>query len=176
MNASVPWDARAAQVGAKPCPESEGAEQLAAVWAGGRLAGAFDAAALQRLSGYLRFAEVGPGQRLIEQDEHGDFMLIVLEGTLAVARVPNVIPANLSESRAGDVLGEMALLDDGPRFSTVTTRTRCRLAVLEAPALARLMAEDAHLALMLVGGLARRLSLRLRRVSARLSALIADGG
>ena len=46
------------------------------------------------------------------------------------------------------------------------------LAVLETNALARLMAEDAHLALVLVGALARRLSLRVRQVSARLSALL----
>jgi hypothetical protein len=36
------------------------------------------------------------------------------------------------------------------------------------------MREDAHLALVLVGALARRLSLRVRQVSARLSALLGD--
>jgi CRP/FNR family cyclic AMP-dependent transcriptional regulator len=101
-------------------------------------------------------------------------MLIVLDGMLAVERVPGAQSARLSEARAGDVLGEMALLDAGPRFSRVTTKTPCRLAVLEVDALARLMKEDAHLALMLVGALARRVSLRLRQVSARLSALLAE--
>ena len=68
----------------------------------------------------------------------------------------------------------MALLDGGPRFSTCTTRTPCLLAILETDALARLMQDDAHLALVVLASMARRLSLRLRQVSARLSALLAD--
>jgi CRP/FNR family transcriptional regulator, cyclic AMP receptor protein len=165
------WPRRAAAVGARPADAAVASERLAALWAGGRLAGAFDRGAIGRLAQYLQFVQVPPGRVVIEQDEPGDFMLIVLDGTLAVERAP----AHLAEARGGDVLGEMALLDDGPRFSRCTTRTACLLAVLETNALARLMAEDAHLALVLVGALARRLSLRVRQVSARLSALLGDG-
>ena len=42
---------------------------------------------------------------MLQQDKPGDFMLIVLDGTLSVERAP----AHLAESHAGDVLGEMAL-------------------------------------------------------------------
>jgi len=167
------WRQRAAEIGAKPADGAEGTRLLASLWTGGRLAGAFDAAALERLSRYLHFDRVPANRRVIEQDEFGDFMLIVLDGVLAVDRTPS--STRLAEARPGDVLGEMALLDHGPRFSRCTTKTECLVAVLEADALARLMAEDAHLALVLVGALARRLSLRLRQVSARLSALLADG-
>lgn len=167
---ALPWPQRAAEIGARPADAAAAAARLAELWAGGRLAGAFDAAALQRLAGYLQFVEVAAGRRVIEQDEPGDFMLIVLEGTLTVERAP----AHLAEAHAGDVLGEMAMLDHGPRFSRCTTKSACLLAVLETNALARLMREDAHLALVLVGALARRLSLRVRQVSARLSALLGD--
>jgi CRP/FNR family transcriptional regulator, cyclic AMP receptor protein len=167
---ALPWSQRAAEVGARAADPAEASARLAELWAGGRLAGAFDPASLQRLAGYLQFVHVGAGRRVIEQDEPGDFMLIVLHGTLAVERAP----AHLAESQPGDVLGEMAMLDHGPRFSRCTTKTPCLLAVLETNALARLMREDAHLALVLVGALARRLSLRVRQVSARLSALLGD--
>ena len=170
---SPSWASRAAEVGARRADAAEGTALLASLWSGGRLAGAFDAVALEKLSRYLRFDRVPANRRVIEQDEFGDFMLIVLDGVLAVDRTPS--SARLAEARPGDVLGEMALLDHGPRFSRCTTKTECLVAVLEADALARLMAEDAHLALVLIGALARRLSLRLRQVSARLSALLADG-
>jgi CRP-like cAMP-binding protein len=168
------WAARAAQVGAQAADAAAGTAALALLWSGGR--GAFNAVALQRLAGYLHFVSIQAGQRVILQDEQGDFMLIVLDGTISVERLaggPKV--ARLAEARPGDVLGEMALLDAGPRASDCTTRTPCTLAVLETEALARLMADDAQLALVLMSALARRLSLRLRQVSTRLSALLADG-
>jgi len=173
-DSAVPWARRAAEVGAEPFDALEGTKRLVALWAGGR--GAFDADALGRLAGHLQFASIGAGRRLIVQDEPGEFMLIVLDGSVAVEHVGGPRrSARQGEARPGDVLGEMALLDHGPRFSRCTTRTECLLAVLETDALARLMEEDAHLALVLIGALARRLSLRLRQVGARLSALLADG-
>jgi len=172
----VRWAERAAQVGATPFDAAEGTRHLAALWAGGR--GAFDAEGLQRLAGHLQFARIRADQRLIQQDEAGDFMLIVLDGTVAVERADRASSgrrgARLAEARPGDVLGEMALLDAGPRVSDCRTRTDCIVAILEMDALARLMKEDAHLALVLLAALARRLSLRLRQVSARLSALLSD--
>jgi CRP/FNR family transcriptional regulator, cyclic AMP receptor protein len=171
----VPWRERALALRTTPYPAAEGSEQLAALWAGGRLAGSFNAASLATLAGYLSFVSVAADQPLITQDEAGDFMLIVLEGAVAVERAPSSrLKARLAEARAGDVLGEMALLDAGPRFSTCTTRTPCVLAVLEMDALTRLMADDSRLALVLLAALARRLSLRLRQVSARLSALLTE--
>jgi CRP/FNR family cyclic AMP-dependent transcriptional regulator len=169
----VHWAVRAGQVAAVAADAEQGTATLAMLWAGGR--GAFDAAALHRLAGYLQFVRVRAGQRLILQDEPGDFMLIVLDGTLAVEHLTgSARPARLAEARPGDVLGEMALLDAGPRASDCTTRTPCVLAVMETEALQRLMSDDPKLALVLLASLARRLSLRLRQVSARLSALLAD--
>ena len=167
------WAVRAGQVAAVAADAERGTAALALLWAGG--SGAFDTAALQRLAAYLQFVRVQAGQRLILQDEPGDFMLIVLDGTLTVERLTgNARVARLAEARPGDVLGEMALLDAGPRASDCTTRTPCVLAVLETEALQRLMSEDPPLALVLLAALARRLSLRLRQVSTRLSALLAD--
>jgi CRP/FNR family transcriptional regulator, cyclic AMP receptor protein len=171
----VPWSERAQALRAMPFPAADGAQMLATLWQGGRLAGSFDAESLGKLASYLCFVQVAAGQPLIRQDEPGDFMLIVLQGAVIVERTPAADrTARLAEARPGDVLGEMALLDAGPRFSSCTTRTPCVLAVLELDALIRLMNDDARLALVLMAALARRLSLRLRQVSARLSALLTD--
>jgi CRP/FNR family transcriptional regulator, cyclic AMP receptor protein len=171
----VAWADRAAALRCTPYPADEGTARLAGLWSGGRLASSFDADALARLASYLSYVRVGAQRQVIEQDETGDFMLIVLDGVVAVERAP--LPgskARLAEARAGDVLGEMALLDAGPRFSSCTTRVPCVLGVLEMEALKRMMRDDAPLSVTLLAALARRLSLRLRQVSARLSALLTE--
>ena len=83
--------------------------------------------------------------------------------------------ARLAEARAGDMLGEMSVLDAGSRFSACTTLTPCVVAVLDAQRLDEMMAAEPRLAMALLASLARRLSLRLRQVSARLSALLSGG-
>jgi hypothetical protein len=62
----------------------------------------------------------------------------------------------------------MSLLDSGIR-SACTTLTDCEVAVLSAEAMDDMMTKDPQLAASLVALLARKLSLRLRVVSARLS-------
>jgi CRP/FNR family cyclic AMP-dependent transcriptional regulator len=63
----------------------------------------------------------------------------------------------------------MSLLDSGKRFSACTTLSDCELAVLGADAMDDLLNSDPALAANLIALLARKLSLRLRVVSARLS-------
>ena len=75
---------------------------------------------------------------------------------------------------SGDMLGEMSLLDAGARFSACTTLTACSLAVVDAQRLDEMITNEPRLGLALLASLSRRLSLRLRQVSARLSALLSS--
>jgi hypothetical protein len=171
----VPWSERAAQLGAKTLPPAEGQALFAKAWEGDRHAAALGPDGIARLATYLGFASLPPEAELIRQDEQGDYLLIVLEGAVAVDRLqPWGGRARLGEARAGDLLGEMSLLDAGARFSSCLTLKPATLAVLEAGALDRMMADDPRLAAALLAALARRLSLRLRQSSARLSALLAQ--
>lgn len=121
----------------------------------------------------FQFAHIASGREVISQDERGDYLLIVLDGLMAVDRVQLWGDrVNLGEARMGDVLGEMSLLDAGPRFSTCTTLKDTRVAILDAQTLDRLLREHPRVALALVTMLARRMSLRLRYVSTRLTALL----
>ena len=167
------WRARAQEVGAQPYDRRKGAERFAELWGADRYVASLGRAELERMSQYLDFVQVPPGQEIIGQDEQGDYMLIVLEGTVAVDRVqPWGGRARLAEARPGDMLGEMSLLDAGARFSACKTLTPCVLAVLDAEGLDRMIMQEPRLGLALLAWLARRLSLRLRQVSARLSALL----
>ncbi len=169
------WTERAAQVGAQPLERKLAEPMFAKLWGADRYVAALSPDELLRMSQYLQFVTVPINKEVIGQDEQGDYMLIVLEGTLAVDRVqPWGGRARLAEARAGDMLGEMSLLDAGARFSACTTLTPCTLAVIDAQRLDEMIMFEPRLGLALLASLSRRLSLRLRQVSARLSALLSS--
>jgi len=129
-----------------------------------------DQDAVRRMENFFEFAQVPPNRDLIRQDEYGNFMIVLLSGTIAVDRLqPWGEQLRLAETRPGDILGEMSLLDSGIRFSACTSLTECEIAVLSAEGMDEMMAKDPQLAASLIALLARKLSLRLRAVSARLS-------
>ncbi len=172
--AAVDWADRAAAIGAEPIDRSRGLALFCAAWERDHHAIRLAPEEVERLAARFSFVSVPAARDVIRQDERGAYLLWVLEGTLAVERVqPWGGRARLAEARAGDVLGEMALLDAGGRFSTCATLQPCVLAVLDAAGLEELMLTEPRLAATLLASLARRLSLRLRQVSARLSALLA---
>ena len=166
----VPWEARAVEVGAKRLPASRGGKLLQALWAKDKYMAHLDQGAVERMERFFQFASIPPNRDVIRQDEYGNFMVVLLTGTIAVDRIqPWGEQLRLAETRPGDILGEMSLLDSGMRFSACTTLTDCEVAVLSAEAMDEMMAQDPQLAASLVALLARKLSLRLRVVSARLS-------
>ena len=166
----VPWEARANEVGARRVPAARALKLLQALWAKDRYMSRLEAGAVQRLEKYFDFAIV-PGDRdIIRQDEYGNFMIVLLTGTIAVDRVqPWGERLRLTEARPGDILGEMSLLDSGQRFSVCTTLAECEIAVLGTEAMDEMMGAHPQLAAGLVALLARKLSMRLRVVGARLS-------
>ena len=169
----VSWDTRSLDLNTKPYDPSLGTLALVKLFGHDPQLSQLGPEVLTVFGNYLEYVQVEAGRQVIGQDEQGDFLLIVLDGTVAVERVqPWGAKARLGESRAGDVLGEMSLLDAGARFSACTTLTPAKFAVLGAAALDRMMQHEPRLAAALLAWLARRLSLRLRQVSARLSALL----
>ncbi|HSW03752.1 cyclic nucleotide-binding domain-containing protein [Aquabacterium sp.] len=170
----VQWADRATELKAKPTDPAEAARQLLKLWRGDAPLAAIGDAAAPRLAPWLAAADVASGQQPILQDEGGDFLLVLLEGRVSVERQhPGGAATRLFEARAGDLLGEMALFDGGPRFCACRTLTPCTLAVLDSGALQRLMSDDPALAAAVLASITRRLSLRLRQTGARLSALLA---
>jgi CRP/FNR family cyclic AMP-dependent transcriptional regulator len=170
------WQARATTVGAESLDAETGLAQLLKAWGGDALMAVLPEGDTRKLIGHLDFVSVPPGQEIIVQNERGDYALVVLEGLVAVDRVqPTGARARLSEAREGDVLGEMALLDAGARFASCVTLSRCSFAVIANSSLDELAIEEPRLGLAVMASVARRLSLRMRQLSARLGALLAAG-
>ncbi len=166
----IPWEARANEVGAKRLAASRGSKLLQGLWAKDKYMARLATDAVPRLEHFFDFATIPPSRDIIRQEEYGDFMIVLLTGTIAVDRAqPWGERLRLTETRPGDILGEMSLLDSGMRFSVCTSLTECEVAVLSAQSLDEMMSADPALAASLIALLARKLSLRLRLVSARLT-------
>lgn len=166
----VPWEARANEVGAKRLQAARGSKLLQALWAKDTYMARLGPDAVPRLERFFDFASLPSNRDVIRQEEYGNFMIVLLSGTIAVDREqPWGERLRLTEACPGNILGEMSLLDSGMRFSVCTSLTDCEIAVLSAQALDEMMATDPALAASLVALLARKLSRRLRVVSARLS-------
>lgn len=169
------WKDRAAQIGAKPIDRKSAIDTFGRLWGADRHVVALTPDELNRMSQYLEFVQVPPGQEVIAQNELGDYMVIVLEGTVSVDRGHSWGgKTRLAEAHPGDMLGEMSLLDAGARFSSCATLTPCIFAVVEAKRLDDMITQEPRLGVALLASLSRRLSLRLRQVSARLSALLSQ--
>ena len=166
----VPWEARAVEVGAKRLNPAVGIKLLQDLWTKDRYTNHLEPVAIQRMGRFFDFATIPASRDVIRQDEYGNFMVVLLKGNIAVDRLqPWGERLRLAETRPGEILGEMSLLDSGMRFSACTTLGECEVAVLSAEGMDEMLTSEPGLAANLIAVLARKLSLRLRVVSARLS-------
>ena len=168
----VHWSHRAPDLNALPLDPSAGVLAFARVMAQDRAMAALGSDWLKVIAGYMDYAQIAGGKRILGQDEQGDFLLIVLDGAVAEDRLqPSGARVRLGELRQGDVLGELSMLDGGTRLASCLALTTVSVAILPALSLSRMQEEEPRLAAALALWLGKRLSLRLRQVSARLSVL-----
>jgi CRP/FNR family transcriptional regulator, cyclic AMP receptor protein len=77
----------------------------------------------EMLSGALDAFRLSPREVLFREGEQGERMYVVLEGRLDILVGDNVVET----ANEGDIVGEMALIDDAPRAASVIASTECRL-------------------------------------------------
>lgn len=164
----VSWQTRAIEIGATELPALQGSEQLARLWIHDPDMKTLGAQALLQLGLHFEYARTEADQDVIRQNEFSRFMVVVLSGELSVEReLASGGRTALAQTRNGDILGEMSLLDGGPRFSSCRSLNECHLAILSAEALDRLLKQEPLLAAQTVALLARRLSMQLRALNSR---------
>lgn len=108
---------------------------------------------LQRLGQLFDEVDAPAGQVLMRQGNSGAEVFVVATGRVAIERNG----ASIGERGPGTVLGEIALLSEGPRTATVTTTEPCRLLVLGHREFHSLMNEQPALRLQILEGLASRI-------------------
>jgi CRP-like cAMP-binding protein len=116
--------------------------------------------ARQALAERGRLRVFAPGETLVRQGEPSDTMHVILEGRARVERTSQgrMAPLLLAELGTDDVVGEIGVLDGGPRTATVTAVIETRTLELHQTALAVVLIQYPAVA----GELLRTLSSRLR--------------
>lgn len=95
---------------------------------------------------------------VFQEGEPGDHLLVVLEGRVKVSLIsPDGKEAILSILEAGDVFGEMALLDGEPRSATVTTMDKCVFLVIWRRDFLPFLERNPQASLKLLAALSKRL-------------------
>ena len=80
-------------------------------------------AGLEEIGRIAREREVPAGTVLTHEGRHEGYFFVVISGTVRIERGGRTI----NTMGPGDFLGEIALLDGGPRTATATAETACRL-------------------------------------------------
>ncbi len=124
-------------------------------------------AELARVAGICRTATYHQGQVITQQDAADSDLFVVRAGLLEISvgeggqgELPPRTVVHLGE---GQVVGEMALIDRGPRSATVRCVSQnCALIVIEREAFEALCAAAHHIGLVVYRNLAADLSFKLR--------------
>jgi CRP-like cAMP-binding protein len=121
---------------------------------------------LARLLALCREARFQKGDIITRQGQPGSEMFIVREGLVEVsvgAPGTDTPPQTVINLGAGQVVGEMALVDGGPRSATVRCVTaNTTVHVIERDAFEQLCQADHHIGLIVYRNLAADLSFKLR--------------
>ena len=108
---------------------------------------------LERISALADIVDLPADRRIMSQGDRGAEMFVLVSGTAHVERDGKP----LGDRGPGDVLGEIALLDGGPRTATVTLAEASRLLVLARREFNALMDEFPEVRLHILETVAHRL-------------------
>jgi CRP-like cAMP-binding protein len=121
------------------------------------------------LAGYMRVYRAQAGQTLIREGDNGDFMLLVIVGSVDIYKYNAQGERQLMTGVGpGMTLGEMSMIDGEPRFATCIATDVTTFSVLTRDSMANIILEKPSLGAKILIKLVTMLSQRLRQTSARL--------
>ena len=100
-----------------------------------------DERSLDAIGVLAREVEAPEGQVLMREGDPGDAFYVIVDGTIHVERAGGVARS----MAAGGFLGEIALLEGGPRTATATCVSDCRLLVIHRHEFERLLSALPHI-------------------------------
>jgi CRP-like cAMP-binding protein len=119
---------------------------------------------------YMNLIEIIPGEIVFKEGDTGDYVCFVVDGTLDVVKKSktgeSIVISTLSK---GGSIGEMAVIDELPRSATVKARTKSTLITLSQENFNYILAEHSTIGVKVLKGIARLLSMNLRKTSSRLA-------
>jgi CRP-like cAMP-binding protein len=110
------------------------------------------------------FLEVAAGQTVFREGDPGSEMYIIESGSIDILRIDRG-KTPLATLEAGDFFGEMAVLEDQPRFATAIATQPTRLLKIDRAAFTGVLSSNVEIAVRIM----RKLTARLRRAEQRAS-------
>jgi len=129
----------------------------------------FEPDELEGLARYMRCYRAPLGTEIIHEGDSGDFMLLLLDGTVEIVKKDvRGLAQIMGTAGPGKTLGEMSLIDGEPRFASCVALDTVEVAVLDRESLSRIITEEPRIGVKLMMELLMLLNQRLRSVSAQL--------
>lgn len=118
---------------------------------------ALDEQSRRDLAAFAHIKRYAAGETIFDMGSPGQSMMAIAEGSVRVSVLtPSARDVTLAELRAGDVFGEIALLDGGERSANVKALTNCTLVVLERRSLLEVLNHNPDLSIRLIELLCQR--------------------
>lgn len=125
---------------------------------------------LQVVAKSMYFLELDPGDALFQEWDKADFVCFVENGELDVTKKTGPESRDVTATlRRGRSIGEMSIINNFPRSSTVIAKSQVRLAVFPRQAFEDILEEQVQIGIKILKGLANLLSANLKKVSSRLA-------
>lgn len=114
----------------------------------------------------------GPNGVIFKENDPGDFVCFVVDGTLSVLKTTGGTEKTIAELKAGHSIGEMAVVGNFPRSATVKSISDATLLTLKRDRLNTICEDHPHIGVKVFKAIAKLLSQHLRRTSENLSELM----
>lgn len=128
---------------------------------------------IKTIARHMHYLEVEEGELIFEEGEDGDYVCFVVSGTLSVIKESKsgerVTITTLSKGRS---IGEMAMIDEFSRSATVIASTDAKLITLKRNGFQLLLDNHPETAIPILKGIARLVSMNLRKTSGQLADLM----
>ncbi|HET7597978.1 MAG TPA: cyclic nucleotide-binding domain-containing protein [Burkholderiales bacterium] len=129
----------------------------------------FSADEAETLGSVMLRVRAKPGQILIQEGAVGDWMMLLLSGTVDVTKLSEQgVPSRIAVIKSGASIGEMSMLDGAPRYATCAALQEVEAGVLTRQAIGRLIREHPAVGAKLLVKLTQLLAQRLRNTGTHL--------
>ncbi len=97
--------------------------------------------------------KLSAGQTLFNEGDQDDTMYVLMSGTALIAVHNRVVEI----AEAGAIIGEMGMIDEGPRSATVVAKTDCKFVPIDRQRFTFLIQQTPNFALHVMRVIANRL-------------------
>jgi CRP/FNR family transcriptional regulator, cyclic AMP receptor protein len=125
---------------------------------------------LEEVASRMNFRNLDPGDVLFHEWDKADFVCFIESGELDVTKKNGPDSSDvIATLRRGRSIGEMSIINNFPRSSTLIARSKARLAVFPREGFEDILKKQVEIGVKILKGLATLLSINLKKTSRRLA-------